>query len=236
MPPSRKRILVVEDEFILRMLLSERVREEDFDVFGAANAEEALVSVSTFAPDLIISDVQMPGSMDGIGLLNAVKQIHPNIPLIIVSAHFDPAATMSEGADEFVAKPYTIALILAYVVNLLPKAKCRPAVPNTKILHRSRSLAEHLSTLRSARGFQKKGGPQEPPFRSVSVVDQPFGIMTVSMTWITPLVHSMSAEVTVAPLTMTPLEPSTSSVSPETELGLIFLPATSAAITFAGIT
>lgn len=133
--PNRKRILVVEDEFIIRMLLSERLREEDFDVVEACNADEALVSVHAFVPDLIISDVRMPGSMDGVGLLNAVKQILPSIPVIIVSAHSDPAAAISHGAAEFVAKPYTAELILASVENLLPKPICRTACPNPNIVH-----------------------------------------------------------------------------------------------------
>ena len=122
---------MVEDEFIIRMLLSERLREEDYQVIEASNAEEALISVHAVVPDLIISDVRMPGLMDGIGLLKAFKHIHPNVPVIIVSAHFDPATAMSEGADEFVAKPYTTELVLASVEKLLPKPKWRPSSPTT---------------------------------------------------------------------------------------------------------
>ena len=117
--PDPLRILVVEDEFFVRMFLGQRLRDAGYDVIEAHDADEALVSVQAITPDLIISDVRMPGSMDGMGFLKVVKAIHPDLPVIIASAHFDPDIAIAEGAAEFISKPYSLELVLASVENLL---------------------------------------------------------------------------------------------------------------------
>jgi DNA-binding NtrC family response regulator len=117
--PDHLRILVVEDEFYIRMFLSQRLRDAGYEVVEAHDAAEALVALRSITPHLIISDVRMPGSMDGMGLLKVVKANYPDIPVIIASAHFDPDIAINEGAAEFITKPYSLELVLASVTNLL---------------------------------------------------------------------------------------------------------------------
>jgi CheY-like chemotaxis protein len=119
---ARKCILVVEDEFLIRLLLSEVLRDAGYDVIEAFNGDEALsVLTSSIRLDLIVSDVRMPGSLDGIGLLRIVREALPELPVIITSGHEAPARALAEGATRFVAKPYQMDLVVRAVHDELAK-------------------------------------------------------------------------------------------------------------------
>ena len=114
------RILVVEDEVLIRMLVADELRDADYDVVEASSADEALELLGTLAPvDLIISDVRMPGSIDGLGLLAAVKAKCPRLPFIVTSGHIEPSLAIQRGADQFVPKPYSTHVVLSAVHNEL---------------------------------------------------------------------------------------------------------------------
>ena len=118
---GRTCILVVEDEFLIRFMLSDSLRDVGYQVIEASNADEALKLLESIVPDLILSDVRMPGSIDGMGLLSRIKITHPSIPVIIASAHLERTVAISAGAADFVAKPYTAELIVKTVENELAK-------------------------------------------------------------------------------------------------------------------
>ncbi len=119
---ARTRVLVVEDEMLIRMMLSDGLRDAGYHVIEACNADEALAVLGTTAPDLIISDVRMPGSLDGMGLLAVVRESLPTLPVIITSAHLQPTIAIDDGATQFVAKPYSLGLVIAAVQAELAKA------------------------------------------------------------------------------------------------------------------
>jgi CheY-like chemotaxis protein len=124
MAPARRCILVVEDELLVRMMLSDELRDAGYDVLEAYNADEALVILQSVARvDLIVSDVRMPGSMDGLGLLKEVKETFPAIPVIITSAHLHPGFATKDGAAVFFAKPYKLETVIKAVGDELAKAK-----------------------------------------------------------------------------------------------------------------
>jgi DNA-binding NtrC family response regulator len=110
-----KCVLVVEDEFLVRMMLSEELRDCGFLVIEAASADEALVILEASAPDLIISDVKMPGSIDGLGLLAVVRRSFATLPVIIISAHLEAAHALGDGATRFVPKPFSLQTLSALV-------------------------------------------------------------------------------------------------------------------------
>jgi DNA-binding NtrC family response regulator len=88
---ARKCVLLVEDELLIRMIVSDELRDAGYHVIEAANADEALVILTSKVPiDLIISDVRMPGALDGIGLLAIVRSTSATLPVIITSGHLDP--------------------------------------------------------------------------------------------------------------------------------------------------
>lgn len=88
----------------------------------ACNADEALVILKTVIPDILVSDVRMPGSLDGMGLLAEVRESLPTLPVIIMSGHMDPAQAIAKGAKKFVAKPYLMETVFEAVHDVLREA------------------------------------------------------------------------------------------------------------------
>ena len=119
---SRKCILIVEDELLIRFMLSDGLRVEGYHVIEACNAVEALTILGTASPDLIISDVRMPGALNGLDLLRAVKETVPTLPVIITSGHVDPAEALRDGAALVVRKPYSMGTVFEAVRNMLGEA------------------------------------------------------------------------------------------------------------------
>jgi len=109
---ERTCILVVEDELLIRLMLSDGLREQGYHVIEACNADEALIVLETAVPDLIISDVRMPGSVDGMGLLARVRETLPMLPVIITSGHLQSNLAIADGATQFIGKPYAMELVI----------------------------------------------------------------------------------------------------------------------------
>lgn len=111
-------ILLVEDDGIVRFTTSEILREEGYTVVEAVNADEALRLLHGLPiVDLVLSDVRMPGEMDGVQLASAIKASRPGLPIAIVSTHLPEH--VSHVADAFVAKPFRAAALLRSVEDLL---------------------------------------------------------------------------------------------------------------------
>lgn len=83
-----KRILVVDDEEAIRMLYKEELTDAGYQVDVAVDGSEALQKVEQARPDLMTVDLRMPG-MDGIELLNRVRAMHRDLPIIICTAYGD---------------------------------------------------------------------------------------------------------------------------------------------------
>ena len=92
-----------------------------YQVIEACDATEALAVLNTVQPDLIISDVRMPGPIDGMGLLALVRKTMPSLPVIIISGHFHPEQALSHGATQFVGKPYVMIAVVEAVQKALGK-------------------------------------------------------------------------------------------------------------------
>ncbi len=101
-------ILIVEDEFITRIAICEEFRESGFTVIEACNGDEAADILRSGARiDLMLSDVRMPGKMDGLALLEYALDLLPTLPVIITSGHLLPTEALSKGAAQFLGKPYS---------------------------------------------------------------------------------------------------------------------------------
>src|SRR3989338_7032364 len=85
---DKKKILVIDDEENIRILYSEELQYEGYDVIVASNAEEADIKIRESNPDLITLDIRMPG-MDGIELLRKLRERDKNIPIVMCSAYSD---------------------------------------------------------------------------------------------------------------------------------------------------
>jgi CheY-like chemotaxis protein len=116
-------ILIVEDELLIRMVVSDAFREEGFSVIEASSGDEAVdVLTAGKAVDLIFSDVRMPGSVDGLGLLAFVKDQFPGLPVILTSGHLEPSAALTGGANHFLHKPYRVETVLGLVASEMAKS------------------------------------------------------------------------------------------------------------------
>jgi DNA-binding NtrC family response regulator len=103
---ARRTILVVEDEALIRLDISEALRRFGFNVIEAANADEALRILQSGVPvSVVFTDVKMPGSMDGIGLTLHIHRRYPATRCVITSGHIS-AAGLPGLPDPLIAKPY----------------------------------------------------------------------------------------------------------------------------------
>ena len=115
---ARLVVLIVEDEVLIRMLLADALRQADCDVIEAANAEEAFAVLHTSTePDVLVTDVRMPGSVDGFELAAYVRRTKPGLRVIITSGHAGPDGPI-DLADAFLPKPYDLGAIVGRIRSL----------------------------------------------------------------------------------------------------------------------
>lgn len=112
-------ILVVEDEVLIRMMMATELRAAGFAVLEAANADEALKVLRSSEPvDLMVTDIRMPGTMDGIRLAASVRGMWESIKIIIASAH-TPEWPVAVICDAFIGKPFTPDRLIERVRQVL---------------------------------------------------------------------------------------------------------------------
>ena len=88
-----RRIIVAEDEVLVRLAITEALRAADFIVYEALNGEEAIKPLSTFPDvDAVVTDMSMQTPRDGVTVLNFVRARHPHILVALASAHTAEAA------------------------------------------------------------------------------------------------------------------------------------------------
>ncbi len=99
-----KNILLVDDEDSIHLLYREEFEEEGYKVHSALSGEEALELLKTLPTDLVILDINMPG-MSGLDALRKIKEINPQLPVILSSAYQEFKQDLSSWAsDEYVVK------------------------------------------------------------------------------------------------------------------------------------
>jgi CheY-like chemotaxis protein len=105
-------ILVVEDEALIRMTAMDILDEAGYRVFAAANADEAMIVLESGAEIVaVLTDINMPGAMDGLELSRVICQRWPQIGLIITSGRFLARAAQIPAGAHFISKPYMPAQI-----------------------------------------------------------------------------------------------------------------------------
>ncbi len=118
---TRARVLVVEDEFLIRLTLSEVLADEGYDVLEAETGDAALVLLQNDPSiSVLLTDVQLPGSLDGRALVQRVRQTIPDLPVIYMTGRPDSMTGQTTGAREmYVAKPYLPSDICAAIRRML---------------------------------------------------------------------------------------------------------------------
>lgn len=129
------RILIIEDEAAIRRVLG-RILSEENDTYQVEEAEDGLSGLEKIKNndyDLVLCDIKMP-KMDGVEVLEAVKKIKPEIPMVMISGHGDMETainTMRLGAFDYISKPPDLNRLLNTVRNALDK---KQLVVENKIL------------------------------------------------------------------------------------------------------
>jgi len=120
---NKKRILVIDDEENIRILYSEELQDEGYEVIVASTAEEADIKIKESSPDLITLDIKMPG-MDGIDFLRKVREHDKNIPIVMCSAYSDYKQDFRTWASEaYVVKSSDMVELKSIIREILKKRK-----------------------------------------------------------------------------------------------------------------
>ena len=150
---SRNKIWVIDDDRAMRWVLEKTFKEEGFEVTSFEEAQSALDELADNTPDVILTDIRMPG-IDGLTFLGKVKGNYPDLPVIIMTAHSDLESAVSSyqtGAFEYLPKPFDIDEALALVnraimhLNKLQQqesAKTVQPIQSTEIIGESPAMQE----------------------------------------------------------------------------------------------
>lgn len=101
-----RRVMVVDDEALIRFATVEALEDAGFEVFEAGNADEALVLLRRCEFDAVFTDVNMPGTTDGLGLMAIVRARSPRTRMIVTSGHVRLGAFDLASGVSFIPKPY----------------------------------------------------------------------------------------------------------------------------------
>ena len=102
-------ILVVEDEILIRAAVADYLRIAGYTVVEAADAAEAVAVFASGEPvDVVMCDVEMPGSIDGLGLARWIDRRHPSLPVLLTSGRRVAISTGKRPRHLFIAKPYRL--------------------------------------------------------------------------------------------------------------------------------
>lgn len=127
----KKRILIVEDHADIRRLIRMTLEFESHEIYETANADEGLEAVRRLHPQLLLLDIMMPGSMDGLDLCRLVKSDPslgmPHVVLLTARGQSqDIEAGMNAGADAYLLKPFSPLKLIETIDNLAP---IQPSTP-----------------------------------------------------------------------------------------------------------
>jgi two-component system response regulator GlrR len=155
-PGARARLLVVDDDADMLRLLSMRLTAAGYQVTAVASAEAALSQLDIERPQLVLSDVRLPGK-DGLTLFDDIRARHPSLPVILLTAHGtirDAVDATARGVFGYLTKPYDARELLEKIAQALAlAAPAGPASPADEawragIVSRSSRMADLLAEAR----------------------------------------------------------------------------------------
>ncbi len=164
---SNTKILVVDDEKSIRLTVAQSLEPQGYTVKTAVNGNDALDQLQQEAFDLILTDLKMPG-MDGMALVEQAIQLHPNLQMIMISAHGtveNAVEVMKLGAIDFIQKPFTPTEIRELVKQVLDRktreedaSSFDSLMESAKYQASQRQLEDAIATVKEAIGVD----PSQP--------------------------------------------------------------------------
>jgi DNA-binding NtrC family response regulator len=143
-----ERILVVDDEPNIRLLLQEQLEPEGYQVTIVASGEEALSRSATRVPDLAVIDLMLP-DMDGMALIERLVEIYPHLPILMLTAHgsiTNAVNAIKKGATDFLVKPFEITDLLTRVEKALEVQRLKSEVDRWRTFVQERYQFDHIIT------------------------------------------------------------------------------------------
>ncbi len=140
------RVLVVDDEKLIRWSVTERLQRGGYEVVSAETGEQALEMLAAAPPDLMLLDVRLPG-IDGVATLQRALSIHPELAVLMMSAHstVDIAVdAMKHGAVDFLVKPFPFQALDAAVERAIATSRTRRQIAT---LSSDRRIASALEAI-----------------------------------------------------------------------------------------
>jgi CheY-like chemotaxis protein len=115
-------VLLVEDEVLVRLSIAEDLRQGGLTVLEAAHADEASTILASHAAGIgvVLTDIQMPGSMDGMALARMIRERYPGLRIAVLSGA-SPKVLAGVPADVVLTKPYDPPQLIRQVVALLER-------------------------------------------------------------------------------------------------------------------
>lgn len=123
--PEQATVWIVDDDKSIRWVLEKALGKVQLSTVSFDNPQKLLARLASESPDAIISDVRMPG-MDGISLLDEIKQRQPDLPVIIMTAYSDLDRAVSAfqgGAFEYLSKPFDVDEVLSLVKRAIQQSQ-----------------------------------------------------------------------------------------------------------------
>ena len=149
--PTPEKVWVVDDDSSIRWVLEKALSQADIDTETFESAEALLQQLELTQPDVIVSDIRMPG-IDGLSLLSRINEQFPQLPVIITTAHSDLDSTVTSyqrGAFEYLPKPFDIEEVVSVARRALALARERsgeppanPATEPTEIIGEAPAMQE----------------------------------------------------------------------------------------------
>ncbi|MAK43138.1 MAG: nitrogen regulation protein NR(I) [Spongiibacter sp.] len=138
-------VWIADDDKSIRWVLEKALNQAGIETRSFENGDALLAQLESGVPDAVISDIRMPG-IDGLKLLSRISDIHPDLPVIITTAHSDldsAVASYQGGAFEYLPKPFDVDEVLATTQRALQHAnKNRPVLPEEVPLESTEIIGE----------------------------------------------------------------------------------------------
>src|SRR5476651_409038 len=129
-------ILIVDDEADIRDLVAGILQDEGYDARTARNSDDALAAIVTRRPNLVFLDIWLQGSrLDGLQLLEVIKQEHPDLPIVMISGHGNietAVAAIKRGAYDFIEKPFKADRLVLVADRALETSRLKQEVKQLK--------------------------------------------------------------------------------------------------------
>ena len=119
------RVMLIEDDELVRSSLADTLAEEGIEVNGLANAEDALILLSSGqAPDVLVADIDLGAGLNGLDLAGIARERHPHVEVIIISGTTPSADQRAlHGRQRFVAKPFAPAALADAIRGAVGEAR-----------------------------------------------------------------------------------------------------------------